>query len=251
VSRLVHLVTDYGPGDLAFAQVVQQLALTLPDAVLLSTRVGPCDTLAAGFCVAELVCGHGPPGRLVAHNVASRRDGDSDVGRFCAGRTHAGAIVVGPNAGWSWSFAVAQLSVLHHVDVPVGHAPELLVAAVTHVAAGHPHAVQDAVPHGAVPPVPVRVVAYVDCFGNLKTTISQPPAATGDRVQVRIGHVSATAMVTDRSNPAAREGELLLTPDDGEPRFLQLSLPGGSAADRFERPAAGSPIAVAPAERAG
>ena len=47
---LVHIVADYGQGDLAFAEVVQRLKLYLPDAEPVLTPVPPFCTLAAGFC---------------------------------------------------------------------------------------------------------------------------------------------------------------------------------------------------------
>ena len=51
---LVHIVADYGPGDLAFAEVVQRIKLHLPDAEPVLTSVPPFSTLAAGFCIAQL-----------------------------------------------------------------------------------------------------------------------------------------------------------------------------------------------------
>ncbi len=61
MSRLIHLVADYGAGDLAFAEVVQRLALALPGAVVHPTPVRAFDTLAAGFVVAQLALTDGPP----------------------------------------------------------------------------------------------------------------------------------------------------------------------------------------------
>lgn len=71
---LVHLVADYGVGDLAFAEVSQRIVRALPEAWVHSVPVAPFDTLAAGFCVAQLALTDGPTGRLVVHNVAPRRD---------------------------------------------------------------------------------------------------------------------------------------------------------------------------------
>jgi hypothetical protein len=51
---IVHIIADYGPGDLAFAEVVQRLKGYLPDAEPILRPVPPFATLAAGFCVAQL-----------------------------------------------------------------------------------------------------------------------------------------------------------------------------------------------------
>ena len=49
---LVHVIADYGPGDLAYAEVRQRLALHLPGADVVYTPVPPFDTVSAGFCLA-------------------------------------------------------------------------------------------------------------------------------------------------------------------------------------------------------
>ena len=94
---LVHLVADYGVGDLAAAEVRASLAVHLPGADVAYTPVGPFDTVAAGFCIAQLALGEGPPERLVYHNVAPRQDRDDPrhvVARLPAGEAAAEEQVV-------------------------------------------------------------------------------------------------------------------------------------------------------------
>jgi hypothetical protein len=270
---LVHLVADYGVGDLAFAEVHQRLALVLPDAVVQATPVAAFDTLAAGFCVAQLALTDGPSDRLVVHNVAPRRDEPgprpaNEGERFCAGRTHEGVLVVGPNAGLSFSFCIDELRGLAYLDVPTGgsqfRSRDLLPRVLAGLVAGRAEAIGDPVPRDRVPPVPECVVAYVDGYGNLKTTLQESPAPSGARVLVRIGDVSATAIVTDGTFAVA-DGELALAPgssgwttrDRRHRRFLELFLRGGNAAQRFAHPASGTPVLIEatggerPAEAAG
>jgi len=163
MTRLIQLVADYGPGDLAYAELTQRLALAVPEAVVHLTRVAPGDTLATGFCVAELALNEGPPDRIVAH--------DAGRGRLCGGRTRDGVWIVGPDSGWSWSFVINELSSLCRLDA--SH----LALAIVHVAKGHPHAVCDPVPRESVPPVPERVVAYVDSAGPRNAPLTKRSAA--------------------------------------------------------------------------
>jgi hypothetical protein len=51
---LIHVIADYGPGDLAFAEVAQRIRLHPVEAELLYTPVPPFATITAGFCVAQL-----------------------------------------------------------------------------------------------------------------------------------------------------------------------------------------------------
>src|ERR687894_3262497 len=71
---LIHVIADYGPGDLAYAEVAQRIKLRLPDAEPLYTPVPAFATLAAGFCVAQLGLNPTPPNTLIYHNVAPRKD---------------------------------------------------------------------------------------------------------------------------------------------------------------------------------
>ncbi len=71
---LIHLIADYGPADLSFAEVRQRLATLIPDASVFVTPVRAFDTVSAGFCAAQLALGDGPGDRLIYTNVAPRAD---------------------------------------------------------------------------------------------------------------------------------------------------------------------------------
>ena len=257
---LVHVVADYGPArDLAFAEVAQRLVAALPGATIVATPVGPFDTLAAGFVIAQLALTDGPGERVVFHNVAPRRD-ESDARhanegeRFTAAEAPNGTLVVGPNSGHSLAFLHDQAP-LFYLDVPAAgsqfRSRDFLPAAVGRLVAGDRGGVGEPLSPELVPRVPPGVVAYTDGYGNLKTTLDEPPAPNGERVLVRTGGASVTAIVSDGSFSVA-EGELALAPgssgwplrDGGERRFLELFLRGGSAAARLGHPASGTPIVV-------
>ena len=264
---LVHLIADYGAGDLAFAEVRQRIAIALPDAEVHTTPVAPFDTLAAGFCAAQLALAQGPADRLVIHNVAPRCDHPgprpgNEGERFCAGRTEHGVLVGGPNSGYSFSFSGPELHGLCYLNVPASgsqfRSRNVLPHALPGLVAHHEHVVGEPVPRERIPAVPDGVIAYVDGYGNLKTTLSEAPAPAGARVLVRIGAASATAIVTDGTFAVA-EGELALAPGSsgwrsrpgGFRRFYELFLRGGSAAQRFGNPPSGSSVHVEPAEPKG
>ena len=185
---LVHLIADYGAGDLAFAEVSQRLALALPGAQVHATPVAAFDTLAAGFCVAQLALTEGPSDRLVIHNVAPRRDQPgprpaNEGERFCVGRTTGGVLVVGPNSGFSFSFCAPELKSFCYLAVPAGgsqfRSRDLLPPVLPAVLAGDGDVVAGNVPPERVPEPSESVIAYVDGYGNLKTTVDDAPAPPG------------------------------------------------------------------------
>src|SRR5947209_18976488 len=106
---LVHIVADYGQGDLAFAEVVQRIKSLLSDAEPVCIPVPPFATLAAGFCIAQLGLNRAPAGTLIYHNVAPREDDpqarQENAGeRLAFARLPTGVLVVGVNAGHAFSF---------------------------------------------------------------------------------------------------------------------------------------------------
>jgi len=260
---LVHVVADYGPaGDLAFAEVAQRLTAALPAPTIVATPVGPFDTLAAGFVVAQLALNDGPQERVVFHNVAPRRDEAdprhaNEGERFTVGEVPNGTFVVGPNSGHSLAFIRDEAS-LSYLEVPAAgsqfRSRDFLPAAVGRLAAGDRGVIGERIPPDLVPGVPADVVAYTDGYGNLKTTLAEPPGANGERMLVRVGGAATTAIVSDGSFSVA-EGELALAPGSsgwplrgGDQRiFLELFLRGGSAAARLGHPAPGTSVVVTPA----
>ena len=263
---IVHLVTDQSLDDDGEGiDLVRRLALAFPGVVVEICAVARGDTLAAGFCVAQLACAGGMDRRLVAcwvgEDPAGVAPGPWPEGagpRLCVGRGVAGTLIVGPNAGLCWSLAMPDLRGLCFLDVALAGRDTwggTVATAVVHAHCQHPHAVAGVVDPDAVPAPPAPAVAYVDRRGTLKTTIIGLPARPGHTVDVRIGAIAAPALVSDGAMGAPRssEGQLLLAPatsewpaaaDLGSPRYAELRAVGGSAADRFARPRTGTPIAV-------
>src|SRR5919202_4157382 len=120
---LVHIIADYGYGDLAFAEVVQRIKRHLPDAEPVLTPVPPFATIAAGFCVAQLGLNPAPAGTIISHNVAPREDDDearaNNAGeRLAYARLPTGVRVIGVNAGHAFSFVRDAAAELRWAAVP-------------------------------------------------------------------------------------------------------------------------------------
>ncbi len=259
---LIHVVADYGHGDLAFAEVAQRLSLHLPAATFVLTPVPAFDTVSAGFCVAQLALTPGPPDRVVFHNVAPRGDtpdprpGNQGERLVCA-RLPDGVLVVGANAGYTFSFVRDEASSLREVRRGAAGSqfrsrdffPELLARVVD----GDGSVLGDALAPGAVADLPTRRVVYVDGYGNLKTSWFSAPVASGQKVEVTIGGQAALATVSDGTFEVP-VGELAFAPGSsgwsrragGSLRFFELFLRGGSAAHRFGGPRAGTLVEVEP-----
>lgn len=260
---LVHVIADYGlAGDLAFAEVVQRLKLHLPDAEPVITPVPPFATLAAGFCIAQLGLNEAPAGTLVYHNVAPRQDADepreANAGeRLAYARLPSGVRVIGVNAGYTFSFVRDAALELRWAAVPAEgsqfRSRDLFPRAAADIALGLPEALSEAVEPGAIPDAPEGVVAYVDGYGNLKTTIrAGGHAFPGDgRVRLRIGNREHPA-IAGEGTFAVEPGQVAFAPgssgwpdkDGQEVRWMEVFLRGGNAWETFGRPEIGERIEV-------
>ena len=96
--------------------------------------------------------------------------------------------------------------------------------------------------------MPRETVVYVDGYGNLKTSWTEPPAPSGTTVCVRIGDAAAEAVVSDGTFEVP-VGAISFAPGssgwDGC-RFYELLERCGSAADRFAARAGDRVVVEAP-----
>ena len=267
---LIHVVADFGKEDLAFAEVTQQLLRRLPRAQVVATPVPPFSTLAAGFVAAQLAAAPAPPETLVFVNVAPRRDDpdrrvDNDGERLIWARLPGGTQVVGVDAGHAFAFlaeAAAELRLLHCATRGSQfRSRDLFPDAVARVALGDDGVLGPALPPAGLPAVPAGRAAYVDGFGNVKTTWrwAALPAGlrVGDRVRVTVRGRALDGLVADGAF-AVPEGELAVSPGssgylraDGERvRWVELFLRGGTAAAALGGVTPGDEVRLARADAA-
>ena len=166
--------------------------------------------------------------------------------------------MVSPNAGFGWSLAMPDLRGLCFLDVALTGRDTwggTVATAVAHAHCRQPRTRSRRRRRDAVPASPAPAVAHVDRHGTLKTTSSACPRRPGQTVDVRIGAITAPALVSDGATgtpppirrPAAacaRDMEWPAVADLGPPRYAELRAVDGSAADRFARPPTGAPIEV-------
>lgn len=251
---LVHIIADYGFGDLAFAEVVQRIKFYLPDAEPVLTPVPAFATLAAGFCIAQLGLNEAPAGTIIYHNVAPREDDDvARVGnageRLAFARLPTGVRVIGVNAGYAFSFVRDAAEDLRWAAVPAEgsqfRSRDLFPQAAAAIALGQPDALDQKIPPSDIPNVPPNCIAYIDGYGNLKTTISHKSIKAGDgnTVRIQIGNTEQEAIASDGSF-AVEPGQLALAPGSSgwtnaqgeQTRWMELFLRSGNAWELFARP---------------
>ena len=257
---LVHIIADYGFGDLAFAEVVQRIKFYLPDAEPILTPVPAFATLAAGFCIAQLGLNDSPAGTIIYHNVAPREDDEQvragNAGeRLAFARLPTGVRVIGVNAGYAFSFVRDAATELCWAAVAAEgsqfRSRDLFPQAAAAIALGQPDALAEKIPPSDIPDVPQNRIAYIDGYGNLKTTIKHDAnnVRSGSSVRLRIGDTEQEAIASDGSF-AVEPGQLAFAPGSSgwsnaqgdQTRWMELFLRSGSASELFNRPSVGATI---------
>jgi hypothetical protein len=256
----ISLIADYGTGDPAFVEVKQRLLAAFPEAQIDQLSVPPFSTLATGFWIAQLGLNPGPSDRLIYHNCAPRQD-DPEARRDNEGEglTYAllpnGVKVVGVNAGYTLSFIKMHAKELYTVNVSRGgsqfRSRDVFPTAAAAIARNDFSLLGEVLDPKQVPDPPLNRVAWVDGYGNIKTTI---PAHTINlepetKIVIRIGDIVSDAVYSDGSFRVP-EGTLAFAPgssgwmdsNDQPLRWVELFLRGGSAWARFGQPKVGQQI---------
>jgi len=251
----ISLIADYGTGDPAFTEVAQRLLMALPQAQLNVLSVPPFSTLATGFWIAQLGLNPGPKQRLIYHNCAPRQDNpEARRDNEGEGLTYAllpnGVKVVGVNAGFTFSFIKDHAKVLQMVNVSRAgsqfRSRDVFPPAAAAIACENFSLLGDILDPGQIPDPPQGRVAWVDGYGNIKTTI---PAHTVNlepetKVAIRVGDGVSDAVYSDGSFRVP-EGTLAFAPGSsgwpaadagGALRWMELFLRGGNAWERFGKP---------------
>jgi hypothetical protein len=257
---LVHIIADYGIGDLAFAEVVQRIKLHLPDAEPVLVPVPAFATVAAGFCIAQLGLHAGPPGTIIYHNVAPRQDDpgarSANAGeRLAYARLVTDVHVIGVNAGYAYSFIKDAAKELRWVASPTEgsqfRSRDMFPQAAAAITRGVLDTLGDNIDSSSIPELPSSALAYVDGYGNMKTTIAYNAhtVTPGKRIRIRIGEEEHEAIISDGTF-AVPEGQLAFAPgssgwglpNGGNVRWMEIFLRGGNAWRLFQQPPNGSSV---------
>jgi hypothetical protein len=264
MQKLIHIIVDYAPGDLACAEVVSALAAKIPaDYHWHLTSVSSFDTVSTGFAVAQLGLQNEnlrPQDTLIYANCAPRKDRreariNNEGEGFLYGILRSGVRVMVVNAGYSLSFVKDDLEELWSMKVDVGGSqfrsrdnfPQL----VGQAARGESNFLVERLnPADVIQPAPSSAVAYVDSFGNLKTTLREGDAELaelkpGQRVSVIINDVEMAATVAAGSFNV-QEGDIALAPGSSghDRKYWEVFQRGGSAWATYRKPRPGAKIAI-------
>jgi S-adenosylmethionine hydrolase len=248
MPQLLHIIADYGTGDPAFAEVEQRLLSLHPDFHIVKTSVRPFNTIATGFWIYQLALGEHPQNMIIYSNTAPRKDNtkkriENAGEHFIYAKLDNDVDVLAVNAGYCFSFIKPHITALHALNVQNQgsqfRSRDYYPQAAAAIAKRDETIIGHKMEIDKIPDIPKHKIAWVDGYGNIKTTIrkSQVHFKEGTKVQIIIDGVVRTALVTGGTFSVS-EGELAFSHGSSghQDPFMEIFLRGGNTYKHFNKP---------------
>lgn len=245
----IQLIADYGVGDPAFGEVIQKLQSLVPGVIVFPTAVPSFNTIATGFWTAQYAMLNTVSDMIIYTNTAPRKDNkesrkDNEGEHLVYALLTNDAKVVGVNAGYCFSFIKNEIKTLYKVNVANKgsqfRSRDFFPEAVIGIAKGQTKFIGEKLDIGSIPDIPKDKIAWVDGYGNIKTTVrlsEMKKFKSGTPLLITLGNMKRTAWFSDGTF-SVREGELAFAPGSsgGRDRYMELFLRGLSAWKELGKP---------------
>lgn len=253
IQPLIFVVSDFGAGDLAFAEIKRQLKSRIREADIDYVSVPSYSTIATGFCIYQIALDGGSKetekGNYIFSNTAPRRDNpnprkQNEGEGLVYARLKTGLEIVAVFSSYTFSFVKPIIEELRFVNVEnTGsqfRSRDKYPEPFSRIIKGDYSVLGKTLNPDIIPEPPKDKIAYVDGYGNIKLTThtSQAKLKHGDRVRVEINKKILYGVYTDGMFNIL-EGQLSVSPGSSGPekdRFLQISIRLGNAWENFGKP---------------
>lgn len=256
MDKTLILISDYGNGDPAFSEVILRLRMLLPNVFIHPQSTPPFSTVNTGFWIAQVALVPNVKNTYIFSNTAPRKHEKNALKnnsgeRLMYAKLKNGLELVGVNAGYNLSFIKPYIVKLCHVVVENEgsqfRSRDKYPQAVAKMIKGDKSYLGKSESINIIPDAPTNVIASIDGYGNVKTSImeSQVKLKPGQMITIDINRKKHVATYTDGIFNI-HEGELAFAPGSSgyDDRFMEIFLRGGSAENLFDNPPVESEIKI-------
>lgn len=267
-TPFLHVLTDYGNNDPAFGEVIERLHASVSDlsTFIYPTTVDFSDTVAGGFWIYQYALGKSANQSMYIYsNIAPRKvqrkamhDNSGEGLKYA--KLKNGVEIIAVNSEYIFSFVKPFIAEFCDIDVSnqgtqfrsrdnyPAIVQEILHKDTTHL--GKKLSID------LIPDVPKNAIAWIDGYGNIKTTIrrSSVQVAPGTRIRIEINGVIWTGIMAEGSF-GVHHGELAFAAGSSgyDDPFMEVFLRRHivrdvSARDVFNYPKCGDTISISPEE---
>ncbi|MEK9206923.1 MAG: hypothetical protein AAB922_00435 [Patescibacteria group bacterium] len=248
MDKTLILISDYGNGDPAFTEVIIRLRSLLPNTYIHPQSTPPFSTVNTGFWIYQVSLTPNLKNTFIFSNTAPRKDKKhaqkNNKGEILMyAKLKNGFELVGVNAGYNLSFIKPFIEKFHHVVVENEgsqfRSRDKYPFPVAEMVKGNKSFIGKAEDINIIPDTPKNLIASIDGYGNIKTSVMSSGAKykPGQMLTITINNKKHVATYTDGTFNI-HEGELAFAPGSSghEDRFMELFLRGGSAKRLFDNP---------------
>ncbi len=266
-STLLHVICDYAPNGLEFAEIMSRIQFHLADphqVTIQQLATPPLDTIAVGFVTYQLALAPVDGRMFIYGNAAPRRDQreaqENNVGSGLKYvRLKNGVEIMQVYSQYSLSFLKDEIVEFRDVASPAAgsqfRSRDYFPERVAKLINGDREILTDELNVSEIEEVPNNLVAWTDGFGNVKTTMRKSDLVKqgfkpGEKVQVILNGVSLVGVIADGGFTVERGVLAVNAGSSGyDDPFVELFLrvhhmTEKTAAMRFDYPAGGTPFEI-------
>ena len=235
------VISDYGTGDPAFTEVLLQLRNLIPDAYIHSQSTPAFSTINTGFWIYQIGLTPNIKKTYIYSNTAPRKENkaaqkNNSGEKLMYAKLKNGFEIIAVNSGYVFSFVKPFIKDFRFAKVENEgsqfRSRDKYPVAVAKMVEQDSSFLGEKANLNNIPDCPTNLIASVDGYGNIKTTIrlSQVKFKTGKNVTIKIYGKKHLAIYTDGIFHV-KEGELAFAPGSSghDDKFMEIILRGGSA----------------------
>ncbi len=264
MTPFLHIISDYGVSDPAFGEVFQRLHATTDDLkpTTFITPVDFSDTVAGGFWIYQYGMGKSESQNMFVYsNIAPRkvqrqamRDNVGEGLKY--GKLTNGTQIVAVNSEYVFSFVKPYLQEFKEIFVSNQgtqfRSRDNYPRIVSEIMHGDYSSLEQNLPLSLIPDVPKNRIAWIDGYGNIKTTIrrSEVTFEPGTKLRIEINGVIWTGIMAEGSF-GVHHGELAFSAGSSgyDDPFMEIFLRRHivrdvSSRDVFNYPKCGDVISI-------
>ncbi len=248
MNKLV-IISDYGTGDPAFAEVSVRLLSMVPELTILPISTPPFSTINTGFWISQIALAENITDTYIYSNTAPRKDDkkamENNRGeKLMYAKLKNGFEIIAVNSGYCFSFVKDQIEEFRFVNVSNEgsqfRSRDNYPQAVSQMIAKNDIFKGEDGDISSIRDIPENRIASIDGYGNIKTTVRLSQMATykpGEKLLVYLNGERRQVTFSDGVFNI-HEGETAFAPGSSgyDDRFLEIFVRGGSAFKLFAKP---------------
>lgn len=254
MNKTVVLISDYGAGDPSFTEVILKLRALLPDVYFIPHATPPFSTINTGFWINQIALESGIAHTYIYSNTAPRKENphaqkENDGEKLMYVKLTNGFEIMAVNAGYVFSFVKPFIKEFYYVNVNNNgsqfRSRDNYPMVVAKMVKENISFLDKREEKSIIPDYPDNMIASIDGYGNIKTTIRKSKVSFkfGETVTITINNKTLSAIYSDGIFNAENSILVVAPGSSGyDDRFIEIVFLGGSAAKLFDNPIVETPF---------